>query len=1225
MKQLHLIVFYLLCLYSYPTVVAQTQSTFKANDIAADPSYHKILANYFTQYSLIALDLASINNALHQSNAIMPVQLLLPHSVSLQIMPQANSVCTNGFVLEQQTAKGIQRLPFDTKIHYLAQTQNSKIIPLTLDNEVFYGSFTDKSQTEWFVQPLSDFVIGAASTQLIMYRFDAVLPPKHTACGANSIVLSQTHQPANALDSHISSPACLENTQLALAADYALLQRIGTPQRVAKYLLAAVNNYQAIYAAVGIHFTVSELFVSACPTCDVWGTVTNSSSLLTNFTNWGNSIDSGFTQAYQVAQLWSGIDFDGQVVGLGNIGSVCGNTRYSVIQETGNTFLQMRMLSAHEIGHNFGALHDALASNYIMRPIITGSATAFSPQSIYDITHTIAQRACFNQCTNCHAVSNLLLYNRLNTSSQIVWIAPPEAQQFAITLRQLPNNALLDSLVTTDTFKVFSALQACQAYTASVYSLCASGGVSPLSQSIIIDSIAITNAQATVILNGAVITWVDTGLDMDIRWRVKGTSIWTNSIVTNGNTYTITGLALCTPYEVQLRPTCGSNSFGKPTLLTLNAATINGVIVQKTTATSVELIYFVPITSYNYRVRVRNIATNQVEYNAILPPNVPNSIGNLQPCTNYQSEVFADCSDGSTSNATINAFTTADLAIISAAPSNCNTGLGNYTLDLSIGHNHLTPDSNGFTVWVNDVPYPQTYTASPQNISIPNLPTTNNTVNLIVSDNVFGSTCVSTRQYQSPPAACACSTLFFEGFEGCYLPIGWTNSAVGATTAARWQTGITANGNSLDGSCMAFFDDDAFDENGGEIVQLTSPSINLTNYSQVWLRYDYNFHTIAGSFSVDVWDGTAWVVVMQKTSLACGWWNCTYPKADIDVSGYINANFKVRFTYNDGNGWDFYAAIDNVSLCGFSALSNCNAAFAYSSAAFCSNNDAPSPTITGNVNGVFSSVPLGLTIDAHSGLIDLDNSAPASYTISYTSPLGCSNSQTVAILPTCSVTARLKVLLQGNFNTTSNTNPATLRAMGLLPVAQPYRAAPFYYFGDEAVALPASIPTNVCDWVLVELRDATNPSLIVAQKAAFLLIDGTISDADAPISGLVRFDHAAAGAYYVAIKHRNHLAVMSALPINLPNNSNLYSFIPAATRAYSNTQAYLKPNVYGMFAGDIDGNGIIQVLDFNRWILQPNSTNLYDAADTNLDGAINNLDFGWYGQNAKQMAVPFLR
>ena len=1225
MKQLHLIVFYLLCLYSYPTVVAQTQSTFKAHDITTNPSYHKILATYFTQYSLIALDLASINNALHQSNAIMPVHLQLPHLVSLQIMPQANSVCTNGFVLEQQTAKGLQGLPFDTKIHYLAQTQNSKTIPLTLDNEVFYGSFTDKSQTEWFVQPLSDFVIDAASTQLIMYRADAVLPKKNTACGANSIVLSQTHQPPNALNSALSSPTCLQNAQLALAADYALLQRIGTPQRVAKYLLAVVNNYQTIYAAVGIHFTVSELFVSTCPTCDAWGTATNATTLLNNFTNWGNSINSGFTQAYQVAQLWSGVDFDGQIVGLGNIGSVCGNTRYSIVQETSNTFLQMRMLSAHEIGHNFGALHDPLASNYIMRPVITGSATAFSPQSIYDITHTIAQNTCFNQCTNCHTASHLFLYNRLNTSSQIAWTAPPEAQQFAITLRQLPNNALLDSLITTDTFKVFNSLQACQAYTASIYSLCDNNVSSPLSQSITIDSVAMIGAQATPIPNGATITWVDTGLDINIRWRIKGTSTWINSIITNGNTYTITGLALCTPYEVQLRPTCGNNSFAKSTLLTLNATPINGAIVQKATATSIGLIYFVITPLYNYRVKIRNIATNQVVFDAILPPNVLNSIGNLQPCTNYQSEVFADCSDGSTSNATINAFTTADLAIISATPGNCSTALGNYTLDLSIGHNHLTPDSNGFTVLVDGVPYPQTYTASPQSVSIPNLPTTNNTVTVTVSDNVFGSTCVSTRQYQSPPAACACSTLFFEGFEGCYLPNGWTNSAVGATTAARWQTGITANGNSLDGSCMAFFDDDAFDENGGEIVQLTSPSINLSNYNQVWLRYDYNFHTIAGSFKVDIWDGTAWVVVMQKTSLDCGWWNCTYPKANIDVSGYVNANFKIRFTYNDGNGWDFYAAIDNVSLCGFSALNTCNATFAYSSAAFCSNNDAPSPTITGNANGVFSSVPSGLSIDASNGLIDLGNSIPATYTISYTSPLGCSSSQTVEILPTCSVTARLKVLLQGNFNTTSNTNPATLRAMGLLPITQPYKASPFYYFGDEAVALPTSIPTNVCDWVLVELRNATNPSLIVAQKAAFLLIDGTISDANAPVSGLVHFDHIAAGAYYVSIKHRNHLAVMSAVPVDLPNNSNLYSFISAATRAYGNTQAYLKPNVYGMFAGNIDGNGVIQLLDFNRWLLQPNITSIYNAADTNLDGAINNLDFEWYKQNAKQMAVPFLR
>ena len=65
--------------------------------------------------------------------------------------------------------------------------------------------------------------------------------------------------------------------------------------------------------------------------------------------------------------------------------------------------------------------------------------------------------------------------------------------------------------------------------------------------------------------------------------------------------------------------------------------------------------------------------------------------------------------------------------------------------------------------------------------------------------------------------------------------------------------------------------------------------------------------------------------------------------------------------------------------------------------------------------------------------------------------------------------ADLTILLEGPFNgidmnTTFNDN-------GILPLNQPYNTAPWYYPGTESVA---SIPNpDIVDWVLVELRDAT--------------------------------------------------------------------------------------------------------------------------------------------------------
>ena len=72
-----------------------------------------------------------------------------------------------------------------------------------------------------------------------------------------------------------------------------------------------------------------------------------------------------------------------------------------------------------------------------------------------------------------------------------------------------------------------------------------------------------------------------------------------------------------------------------------------------------------------------------------------------------------------------------------------------------------------------------------------------------------------------------------------------------------------------------------------------------------------------------------------------------------------------------------------------------------------------------------------------------------------------------------------------------------------------------------------SIPDSVVDWVLVELRTGTASGTKVATRAAFLKSDGTIVDTNG-ISPL-QFTGLGDGNYYVVVRHRNHLAIMSAV------------------------------------------------------------------------------------------------
>lgn len=129
----------------------------------------------------------------------------------------------------------------------------------------------------------------------------------------------------------------------------------------------------------------------------------------------------------------------------------------------------------------------------------------------------------------------------------------------------------------------------------------------------------------------------------------------------------------------------------------------------------------------------------------------------------------------------------------------------------------------------------------------------------------------------------------------------------------------------------------------------------------------------------------------------------------------------------------------------------------------------------------------------------------------------------ILILHTILITAQsiqidLKVFLEGPYN--NNSMLTSLNS--LLPADQPFSAPPWNYPGTEHVD---PIPSDVVDWVLVELRDADNASQVVGTRAALLSNDGHVVDLDG--SSPVSFDVENKD-YFATVKSRNHLSVLSS-------------------------------------------------------------------------------------------------
>ena len=200
-------------------------------------------------------------------------------------------------------------------------------------------------------------------------------------------------------------------------------------------------------------------------------------------------------------------------------------------------------------------------------------------------------------------------------------------------------------------------------------------------------------------------------------------------------------------------------------------------------------------------------------------------------------------------------------------------------------------------------------------------------------------------------------------------------------------------------------------------------------------------------------------------------------------------------------------------------------------------------------------------------------------------------------------------------------NTALLTA-GVIPRVQPYSAAPWHYTGTDSVNV---VPAGVVDWVLIELRTDTAPTTKIATRAAFIKSNGTVVDIDG--TSAVAFASVVPDDYYVVVRHRNHLAVMTSSALALGGDSTLYDLTTAQSSAYSGGADGLKAvgTKFAMFAGNGNGDGSITAKDHNLiWLVQNGFLNGYYDGDFNFDTNVTAKDRNgfWLVNNGTLSQVP---
>ena len=178
----------------------------------------------------------------------------------------------------------------------------------------------------------------------------------------------------------------------------------------------------------------------------------------------------------------------------------------------------------------------------------------------------------------------------------------------------------------------------------------------------------------------------------------------------------------------------------------------------------------------------------------------------------------------------------------------------------------------------------------------------------------------------------------------------------------------------------------------------------------------------------------------------------------------------------------------------------------------------------------------------------------------------------------------------------------------LIPTTSPYNANE----SCEPSIFDISGENAVVDWVEVQLRDENDNTQIIASKSALLLRNGTITDIDGRSS--VPFDESE-GNYYVALRHRNHVTILSNVTFALSGTTTLIDLINT-TNVIGGTSALigLGDGFNGIPLGDTDENGQVQNEDISSTIIQLGISG-YNHFDVDMNGQVQNADVNRMIQN----------
>lgn len=186
--------------------------------------------------------------------------------------------------------------------------------------------------------------------------------------------------------------------------------------------------------------------------------------------------------------------------------------------------------------------------------------------------------------------------------------------------------------------------------------------------------------------------------------------------------------------------------------------------------------------------------------------------------------------------------------------------------------------------------------------------------------------------------------------------------------------------------------------------------------------------------------------------------------------------------------------------------------------------------------------------------------------------------------PCLSVRVEARLWLQGAYVATDSMMQDSLRVQGRIPLAEPYTdlnpanadTPPFEHHRGGMETIPADLllidgEDAIVDWVFLELRSAEDSTEVVATRSALVQRDGDVVDVD----GLraVEFMGMEAGTYFLSVRHRNHLGIMTATALDMTSGITSIDFTDPLTSVFGTEARIVVDETAMLWGGNTNADG----------------------------------------------------